>query len=202
MGSISIPTAVAAGAEVSADAGAAAATSASIAAATAGAATVDTAATAATAASFATAGSVALPGASIFTLGNAATAAGLIGSAGSAYAQHAAGVAQKNDATMRARQAGLEAGQKQINIRQNMLKALASQNAAAGAAGIGTGGSFGANVNRQITQNSNDLLALNADTSAEQSQYVAQGNNAVTTGNLKAGASLLDAGASAVKGFG
>jgi hypothetical protein len=135
-------------------------------------------------------------------LANAATAAGLIGTAGSAYAQHQAGEAQKNDATMRARQAGLEAGQKQINIRQNMLKALASQNAAAGAAGIGTGGSFGANVNRQITQNSNDLLALNADTSAEQSQYNAQGSNAVTTGNLKAGSSLLDAGASAVKGFG
>jgi hypothetical protein len=133
-------------------------------------------------------------------LANAATAAGLIGTVGSAYAQHQAGEAQKNDATMRARQAGLEAGQKQINIRQNMLKALASQNAAAGAAGIGTGGSFGANVNRQITQNSSDLLALNADTSAEQSQYNAQGNNAVTTGNLKAGASLLDAGASAVKG--
>jgi hypothetical protein len=103
---------------------------------------------------------------------------------------------------MRARQAGLEAGQKQINIRQNMLKALASQNAASGAAGIGTGGSFGANVNRQISQNQNDLLALNADTSAEQSQYAAQGSNAATTGNLKAGASLLDAGASAVKGFG
>ena len=202
MGCISIPTAVAAGAEVSADAGAAAESAgiaASIAASTAGAATVDTAATAATAASLA--GSAGAAGSSIFTLGNAATAAGLIGTVGSAYAQHSAGVAQKNDATMRARQAGLEAGQKQINIRQNMLKALASQNAAAGAAGIGTGGSFGANVNRQITQNSNDLLALNADTSAEQSQYNAQGNNAVTTGNLKAGSSLLDAGASAVKGF-
>jgi hypothetical protein len=102
---------------------------------------------------------------------------------------------------MRSRQAGLEAGQKQINIRQNMLKALASQNAAAGAAGIGTGGSFGANVNRQISQNQNDLLALSADTSAEESQYGAQGRNAIAGGNVKAGASILDAGASAVKGF-
>jgi hypothetical protein len=102
---------------------------------------------------------------------------------------------------MRSRQAGLEAGAKQINIRQNMLKALASQNAAAGAAGIGTGGSFGANVNRQINQNQNDLLGLSADTSASQSQYGAEASNAIKGGNIKAGASLLDAGASAVKGL-
>jgi hypothetical protein len=198
MGSISVPAAVAAGADVAAaDAAAAAAagTAASVSAAAAGTAAASTAAAgAASVAGTAAAGS-------IFTLGNAATAAGLLGSAGSAFEQHKAGVAQAADAAMRSRQAGLEAGQKQINIRQNMLKALASQNAAAGAAGIGTGGSFGANVNRQISQNQNDLLALSADTSAEESQYGAQGRNAIAGGNVKAGASILDAGASAVKGF-
>jgi hypothetical protein len=207
MGSISVPAAVAAGADVAASDAAIAA--AADAAATAGvaaagsAASVSAAAAATTAASVA-AGTASIPIAgagSVFTLGNAATAAGLIGSAGSAFEQHKAGVAQAADAAMRSRQAGLEAGQKQINIRQNMLKALASQNAAAGAAGIGTGGSFGANVNRQISQNQNDLLALSADTSAEESQYGAQGRNAIAGGNVKAGASILDAGASAVKGF-
>ena len=183
MGSISVPTAaaVAAGASSSAAASAAAAT-----AATAAAATTAAAGTAAAAAA----------GGSIFTLANAATAAGLLGSAGSAFEQHKAGVAQAKDSAMRSRQAGLEAGQKQINIRQNMLKALATQNAAAGAGGIGTGGSFGANVNRQITQNQNDLLALSANTSGEQAQYGAQGANALQAGNVKAGASLLDAASS------
>jgi hypothetical protein len=199
MGSISVPAAVAAGADVAAAdaaAGAAAAgTAASVSAAAAG-----TAAASAAAAGAASVAGTAAAG-SIFTLGNAATAAGLLGSAGSAFEQHKAGVAQAADAAMRSRQAGLEAGQKQINIRENMLKALASQNAAAGAAGIGTGGSFGANVNRQISQNQNDLLALSADTSAEESQYGAQGRNAIAGGNVKAGASILDAGASAVKGF-
>lgn len=197
MGSISVPAAVAAGAEVSADAAAGASAAAATAAAS-GAAIEAGAAVAATGASAAAAGAA---GSSVFTLANAATAAGLLGTVGSAYASHTAGEAQAKDAAMRSRQAGLEAGQKQINIRQNMLKALASQNAAAGAAGIGTGGSFGANAGRQIKQNQNDLLALNADTSAEQSQYSAQGANAITGGNIKAGASLLDAGASAVKGL-
>jgi hypothetical protein len=208
MGSISVPAAVAAGADVAASDAAIAA--AADAAATAGVAAAGSAASVSAAAAGTTAASVAAGTASIpiaagagsiFTLGNAATAAGLLGSAGSAFEQHKAGVAQAADAAMRSRQAGLEAGQKQINIRQNMLKALASQNAAAGAAGIGTGGSFGANVNRQISQNQNDLLALSADTSAEESQYGAQGRNAIAGGNVKAGASILDAGASAVKGF-
>lgn len=208
MGSISVPAAVAAGADVAASDAAIAA--AADAAATAGvaaagtAASVSAAAAGTAAATAATAGAASVAGTaagSIFTLGNAATAAGLIGSAGSAYEEHKAGQAQASDAAMRSRQAGLEAGQKQINIRQNMLKALASQNAAAGAAGIGTGGSFGANVNRQISQNQNDLMALSADTSSTQAQYGAQGRNAAATGNIKAGASLLDAAGSAASGL-
>jgi hypothetical protein len=191
MGSISIPSAAAYAAAAGTAADAAAGTAvASTAAAGAGAA----AAGAGAAAAATTAGS-------IFTLGNVATAAGLLGSVASAFEQHKAGVAQANDAKMRSRQAGLEAGQKQINIRQNMLKALATQNAAAGAAGIGTGGSFGANVGRQIKQNQNDLLALSSDTSGQQSQYGAQARNDVTTGNIKAGSSLLDAGSAAFKGL-
>lgn len=203
MGSISVPTAAAIG-EGAADA--AAADAAASAAAYGTAAAVASEAAGSAAATAAAAGSTAIAGGaaagSIFTLGNIATAAGLLGSGGSAVEQHKAGVAQANDAAMRSRQAGLEAGQKQINIRQNMLKALASQNAAAGAAGVGTGGSFGANTRRQITQNQSDLLSLNADTSAEQSQYGLQGRNAITSGNIKAGSSLLDAASSATNGLG
>ncbi len=207
MGSISIPTVAAAGeaagTAAAADAAAAAATTAAVAASTAGAATLSTAVTAADVAGTAgaAAAGTAAAGGSIFTLGNASLAAGLLGSGASAFEQHKAGVAQANDAAMRSRQAGLEAGQKQINIRQNMLKALASQNAAAGAAGIGTGGSFGANVGRQIKQNQNDLLALSSDTSATQSQYAAQGVNARASGNVKAGSSLLDAASTTLNGL-
>jgi hypothetical protein len=117
------------------------------------------------------------------------------GAVAGAVATHQAGVAAKNEDTMKARQAGLDAGGKQIEIRQNMLKALASQNAAAGAAGIGTGGSFGANVNRQISQNQNDLLTNSTNAQEQQSLFAMQGNSAETTANLGAGASLLDAGA-------
>lgn len=108
------------------------------------------------------------------------------------------GIAMADDAKMRSRQAGLEAGQKAIQNRQNMLRALASQNAAAGVAGIGTGGptSFGANVNRQISQQQNDLLALSADTSATQQQYAYQAENDTRGGILSAGSSLLDSASS------
>ena len=192
MGSITIPALAAVGSEATADgaAGAAALTASTAASLSAEGAADLTLGMTGVASSVAAPLSIA--GSSIFTLGNAATAAGLLGSAASAYGQHEAGVAQSNDANMRARQAGLQAGQQQINIRQNMLNALASQNASAGASGIGTGGSFGANVKRQITQNQNDLLALGADASAEQQQYGAQASNAMLGGNIKAGASLID----------
>ena len=133
-------------------------------------------------------GSISVPVAAAIAAGASVAGAGV-----SAYSSHEAGVAQSNDAKAKATQATLEGTQKQIQIRQTMLKALASQNAAAGASGIGTGGSFGANVNRQITQNQSDLLALSADTSSEQQQYGLQASSATATGNLKAGASLLDA---------
>lgn len=119
-----------------------------------------------------------------------------VASAGSvavaAVGAHEQAIATKDDAQMRANQAKLEAGQKQIQIRQNMLRALASQNAAAGVSGIGTGGSFGANVQRQLTQNQNDLLALSANTSSLVQEYNAQGAAATAEGNIKIGSSLLD----------
>lgn len=132
-------------------------------------------------------GSVSVPTA-VYALAAAAAA----GAAVSAYSAHETGVAQKNESTLKARQAGLDSGAKQIEIRQNMLRALASQNATAGAAGIGTGGSLGAGVQRQITQNQNDLLTLKTNTGSQQELFSMQGNAAETAGNLKAGSSLLD----------
>ena len=202
MASISVPTIAAVGTEAAAD-GAAAASAAAATAATVGTAAGTAALTASTAASLSTAaaGAVAGAGGSLFTLGNLATAGSLISGGLGAYQKHVQGVAMSNDAKDKARQAGLEAAQKQINIRQNMLRALGSQNAQAGQGGIGTGGSFGANVNRQISQNQNDLLALSADTSGQQQQYGQQAAAATQGGNLGAGLSLLDSGSKFASGL-
>ena len=125
-----------------------------------------------------------------------AAAAVMVAAIGSAFESHEAGVAVKNEDTLKARQAGLDAGAKQIDIRQKMMAALASQNAKAGAGGIGTGGSFGANVNRQITQNQDDLLINSTNAQTQEQLYAMQGNAAEQQGNIKAGVSLLDAAGS------
>lgn len=191
MGSISIPTVAAVGAEASADAGAAAAASS---AATAAASTAAAGTAAATAASTAAASS------SIFTLGNAAAAAGVIGSGISAYGAHEQGVAQSNQAKQKARVEQLSAGQQQINMRQKMLASLASQNAGTlGAVGTGRGSGFGANALRQITQNQNDLAANSANESAQVSLLDQAGSNASATGNINAGADALGGAAGFLK---
>lgn len=197
MGSISLPVigAVAASAgEGAADAGAAAAVattaSAGVTAATAATLADTTFSAAALAAGTSTAG---------ITAGELAAGATLASGAVSAVGQREGSIASSVDSKQRAMQAQLEAGQKQIGIRENMLKALSSQNAAAGVGGVGTGGSFGANVNRQISQNSNDLLALDANTSAQTSQYKSQASAAINQGYAQMGTSIFDAASGAMK---
>ncbi len=116
---------------------------------------------------------------------------GAVGSAASAWESHEAGVAASNEDKQKARVAALNATQQQINQRQNMLRALASQNANAGVGGIGTGGGFGANVQRQITQNQSDLLVDSANGSAQVSLLDQAAGNALATGNINASTGLL-----------
>ena len=120
-----------------------------------------------------------------------AVAAG--GATYSAYQTHEAGVAQSNMDKQKARVAAMQATQQQIDQRQNMLKALATQNAAAGAGAIGTGGatSFGANVKRQISQQQNDLLVSRANSSAQTSLLDQAAGNAIDTGNAAAVGGLV-----------
>lgn len=132
-------------------------------------------------------------GAFISTYGGAIAAGTTLVAAGAtAYEQHESGVAASNQAKDKARVAADQATQVQINQRQNLMRALASQDAASGAGGIGTGGSFGANAQRQITQNQNDLLVTGAGASAQIAGYNQQASNDVLTGNINAGVSLLD----------
>ena len=131
--------------------------------------------------------SVSLPTAIAISAGVSAA-----GAAVSFVGTREAGIAKADQAQRQANQAKLDSTNKQIQIRQKMLSALASQNAAAGQGGIGTGGSFGANVNRQITQNQSDLMTLNADTSSQIASYESQASSAYTGSAVAAGGSLLD----------
>lgn len=139
-------------------------------------------------------GSISLPTLAIISVATTVAAAGA-----SAYMSHESGVAASNQAKDKARIAADQSTQQQINQRQNLMRALASQNAAAGAGGIGTGGSFGANAQRQITQNQNDLLVTGAGASAQIAGYNQQASNDVLQGNIGAGVSLLDGGTKAAK---
>ena len=125
-----------------------------------------------------------------------------VGTAVTAYSAEKSGQAVQAEDKMKARQAGLDATAKQIQIRQNMMQALASQNARAGAQGQGTGGSFGAVVQRQIQQNQSDLLTNSTNASTQSQLFNEQGSSAAETGKLQAGASLLDfAGTNSGKGL-
>lgn len=137
-------------------------------------------------------GSISIPIAGYVVSGaTVAATAGALGAAASAYSMHQAGVATANEDKVKARQATIDATQKQIDMRQQMLRALASQNANAGQGGIGTGGSFGANVNRQITQNQDDLLVTGEGGQVQGSLYGIAAGAAQTTGNIGAAGSIL-----------
>lgn len=126
--------------------------------------------------------SVSLPTMALIAAGATAASAGV-----AAYSAHEQGVAQSNEDKQKARQAQLEATQKQISMRQNMVRALAAQNAGTlGAIGTGAGTSFGANALRQITQAQNDLAVTSADESAQVSLLDSAASNAVSAGNLGA----------------
>jgi hypothetical protein len=83
-----------------------------------------------------------------------------------------------------------------------MLRALASQNAGTlGAVGTGAGSSFAANAGRQITQQQNDLMVSQANSSAQVSLLDQQASNDVSAGNAAAiggGINALGLGVKAV----
>jgi hypothetical protein len=108
------------------------------------------------------------------------------------------GVQQANVAKAKARQEQISETQKQITMRQNMLRALASQNAGTlGAVGTGAATSFGANARRQISQAQNDLLVSNANKSAQVSLLNQSAANDVAAGNAGAVGDVLGGIASA-----
>ena len=127
-------------------------------------------------------GSVSLPTMAIISAVGTAASAGV-----AAYSSHEQGVATANADKQKARVEADKETQNQINMRQRMLSALASQNAGTlGAVGTGRGSSFGANALRQITQNQNDLMVSQANSSAQVSLLDQGAANATAAGNLGA----------------
>ena len=113
-----------------------------------------------------------------------------------AYESHQAGVATQNADKQKARVAADSEAQKQIDMRQNMLKALASQNASAA---VGSGSVSTANTMRQITQSQNDLMVSKANSSAQVSLLDQAGSSAASAGNIGAAGDVLG-GATKVAG--
>ena len=123
-------------------------------------------------------GSISLPVAAYIAAG-----AAVVGAGASAYESHQAGVAASNADKRKARIEQENATQKQIDMRQNMLRALASQNAAAG---VGNASVSNAVAMRQITQAQNDLLVTKAGASAQVSLLDEAADNARRSGNIGA----------------
>jgi type II secretory pathway component HofQ len=126
-------------------------------------------------------------------------AAGAVASAGvAAYSSHEQGVATANADKRKARVESEQATQQQIQMRQRMLTALASQNAGSlGAVGTGANTGFGANVKRQLNEGQNDLLVNSANSSAQVSLLDQAAGNAAAAGNLGAAGDAVGGLASA-----
>src|SRR5579872_7244861 len=90
-----------------------------------------------------------MPSISIPTAAYIAAGATIAAAGASAYESHEQGVAASNADKQKARVEADNETQKQITMRQNMLRALATQNAQAG---VGNTGVSQANTMRQITQ--------------------------------------------------
>lgn len=125
----------------------------------------------------------------------ATVAAGVAG----AVQQRNAGIIQSNELKAQARVEGDAAKGREIDRRRNLIRALASQNASAGSAGVELGGSIGGIIQTDIRNNQQDLLTDAAGTSARQRDLAIGAKNARSQGNLGAVTSLLDTAGSAIK---
>lgn len=133
------------------------------------------------------------------TLIEYAAAAATVASAGvAAYSSIQQGKEQAAVAKQKATQEQITETQKQIQMRQNMLRALASQNAGTlGAVGTGGASSFGASARRQLTQGQNDLLVSKANSSAQTSLLDQSAASDTAAGYLGAASDLMGGAARA-----
>lgn len=129
-------------------------------------------------------GSISLPVAGAYIAAAGAAVSGGI----AAYSAHEQGVATANADKRKARIEADSETQKQIGMRQNMLRALATQNAHAG---VGGGSLNKANTMRQIDQAQNDLMVSKSNSSAQVSLLDQAASNAESAGNLAAAGAVI-----------
>jgi hypothetical protein len=110
----------------------------------------------------------------------------------SAVQERAAGKAERGALNLQAKQAGDAARAREIERKRDLLKALATQNAAAGAQGVAFSGSKAAIARTDIRQAATDLLADTANTRTQQRILRTRGANAQKAGNMRALTSLVD----------
>jgi uncharacterized protein HemX len=141
-----------------------------------------TAATAAGTATGMTATQVALAGASIAAAG------------ASAYGTYQAGQETKAQYKEQVKQEADSARQREIDRRRNLLSALASQAASAGAMGVSTrsGTGLAAVAQYDINESRRDSLVDRVNTGRSRNMLLKAGKNASTMGGIGAAASLLD----------
>lgn len=128
--------------------------------------------------------------------------AGLAAGVYSGIQTYQAGQAQKAQLQAQAKTEGVAATQREIERRRNLIRALASQNAQAGAAGITTDGSVGAIARSDINDAQNDLLYSTANSDARQRALRGQASNAARIGTAGAATSLLDTAQTGYKSLG
>jgi hypothetical protein len=129
----------------------------------------------------------------------ALAAVGLASGAYAAREQKRQGAIQSAELKAQAKTEAVAAGASALERRRALVRALSSQNAAAGAAGIETSGSVEAIARRDIRDAQNDLLYSTMNSDERQRALRAQASNAVRVANTKATVSMLDSVASVGK---
>lgn len=157
-------------------------TSAAATAATTGAVVGAGAATAGAAAAGMTTAQAAMLGASV------------VGAGLSGYSTYQAGQAAKAQYKEQAKQEASSARQREIDRRRELLSALASQVASAGAMGVSTraGTGLAGIAQYDINASRKDMLADRVNTGRSRNMLLKAGKNASTMGGIGAAASLLD----------
>jgi hypothetical protein len=115
-----------------------------------------------------------------------------------AYQTYQAGSAQSAQYKLQIKQEQDSARGREIERKRTLLRALANQNAVAGAQGVAMSGAKEAIARQDIRFAADDLLTDRAATGQRVSGYRAAASNAKKAGTMGAVTSLLDTGAKVV----
>ncbi len=121
-------------------------------------------------------------------------AATAIGGGLSAYQTYQAGTSEAAQQKLRIRQEQDSARGREIERKRSLLRALANQNAVAGAQGVAMSGGKEAIARQDIKFAAEDLLTDRAATGMRIAGYRAAASNARKAGTIGAATSLLDTG--------